>query len=330
MRTVDAAAMTRFLDGLLEGHAVYAPVLRGGSVVFGRIASGSETLLDFTNSKVPPKHVVMPQQQILLSSAGDGGEMVEHVASPGPSVLFGVRPCDARALALLDRIFCGGRDRDTYYQARRQDLTVVALGCGDPRETCFCGTTGGGPLSYEGADILLEPCGEGWRVHVVSERGGALASAHGLPAESGGLDARPDALSPAIEPEIDLSVLKETLDRSFDDPRWRTLAETCLGCGVCSFLCPTCHCFDIVDGYEGGIRSRSRVWDSCQFPSFTAQASGFNPRPSGVERLRQRLMHKFSYCIENYGSPGCVGCGRCITECPVSLDIRRLLAAFVD
>jgi ferredoxin len=129
---------------------------------------------------------------------------------------------------------------------------------------------------------------------------------------------------------VDLAVLKEVLDRSFDDPRWRLLTEKCLGCGACSFLCRTCHCFDIVDEEDGGVRSRSRIWDSCQFPSFTSQASGFNPRPSGLERFRQRLMHKFSYCVENYGMPGCVGCGRCVSECPVNLDIRMLMAAFQD
>jgi len=131
-----------------------------------------------------------------------------------------------------------------------------------------------------------------------------------------------------MTPRVDLAALKKSLDESFDDPRWQTLTAKCLGCGACSFICPSCHCFDIVDGEEDGVTVRSRIWDTCQFKAFTKQASGHDPRPTGADRFRHRMMHKFSYCIDSYGMPGCVGCGRCVEACPVNLDIRRLMEAF--
>ena len=126
-------------------------------------------------------------------------------------------------------------------------------------------------------------------------------------------------------PGIEIDGLKEKLDRSFENPIWQELTEKCLGCGVCTYLCPTCHCFDIVDETHASTGQRMRTWDSCQFPQFTLQASGVNPRATVKERFRQRVMHKFSYMIESYEQIGCVGCGRCVTECPVNLDIRHVV-----
>jgi sulfhydrogenase subunit beta (sulfur reductase) len=331
MKKLEKGGIARLLDGLLPEHAVYAPVRRNGILVFDRIMSGDEATLDYTNTTSSPKHVVMPQMQTLLSSAGEGQEATEHLECGPPLVLFGARPCDARALVLLDRVFGGGRERDSYYMRRREALTVISLGCTQPQATCFCTTTGGGPLSADGSDILLEDCGDGYLVHVVSERGSAFALAHGLRDPSDGLWVPTDTggePGPAIEPPVDLGALKAGLDGSFDDPEWQALTEKCLGCGACSYLCPACHCFDLVDEEAAGVRVRNRIWDTCQFSCFTAQASGFNPRPTSRERYRQRILHKFSYCIDNYGMPGCVGCGRCVSECPVNLDIRQVLAAF--
>jgi sulfhydrogenase subunit beta (sulfur reductase) len=334
MKTIGKNEIGRFLDGLLTEHTVYAPVRRSGIVVFDSIRSGCEATLDYANSTASPKHVVIPRMETLLSSDTGGADqaMSEHTDCRKPLVLFGARPCDARAFMFLDKVFCDGKNRDVYYCNRRDALLIIAIGCTQPQETCFCTTTGGGPLSADGSDILLEARGDGYLVHVTTSRGEALATAHGLHDPSEG---DPEEISvgdvccrPAIQPPVDLGVLKKALDGSFDDPFWLPLAEKCLGCGVCSYLCPACHCFDIVDEEAAGVRVRNRVWDSCQFPCFTSQASGFNPRPTGRERYRQRIMHKFSYCIDNYGIAGCVGCGRCVSECPVNLDMRQVLAAF--
>jgi len=119
--------------------------------------------------------------------------------------------------------------------------------------------------------------------------------------------------------------LKENLDEMYDDPFWDELHLRCLGCGVCTYLCPTCHCFDIVDEGNGAAGQRLRNWDTCQFALFTHHTSGHNPRPTGRERMRQRVMHKFNYFVSNFGDIACVGCGRCVRECPVNLDIRAVI-----
>lgn len=326
-----------FLDGLLAESdcTVVAPVIKDGIVSFRAISSGTEAVLDYANSVSSPKSVVLPQVETLLScprSSVEGEGVVEHTFEPGPVVLFGVRPCDARGILFLDGVFNGQENRDTYYASRRESLLVVSLACTNPRGTCFCTTTGGGPFSTEGSDLLLAEHGDEYIVFAVTEKGARAVSMYGLErAEESSVQAVRKAAEMCVaemQPQVDLSVLKESLDVCFDGEAWNTLTEKCAGCGVCTYLCPTCHCFDIVDEVCGDSRVRNRIWDSCQFPCFTRQASGFNPRPTYKERYRQRFMHKFSFCVDRYGTAGCVGCGRCVIECPVNLDIRRIMAFF--
>jgi ferredoxin len=119
--------------------------------------------------------------------------------------------------------------------------------------------------------------------------------------------------------------LPEKLTHLFDHPVWERIHETCIGCGTCTYLCPTCHCFDISDEKFGSDQARVRLWDSCMYTLFTLHASGHNPRPTGKERMRQRVMHKFNYTVKNWGDIFCVGCGRCVRDCPVNLDIREVV-----
>lgn len=334
-KRLEKEALAGFLDGLLARCRVVAPVQGAGGVFFRPISSGSEATLDYPNSVSSPKGVVLPQVETLLScplSSREGEGVREHTPEAGPVVLFGIRPCDARAISFLDGVFGGGENPDTYYASRRESLLVVSLGCSNPGGTCFCTTTGGGPFSTLGSDLLMVEHGDGYIVFAVTDKGAFALSGYGLPtaAESSVREAGRDAGGRVAEmrPPVDLAVLKESLDAGFDAGEWNSLTEKCLGCGICTFLCPTCHCFDIVDEVEGDSRTRSRIWDSCQFTCFTQQASGFNPRPTFMERYRQRFMHKFSFCADRYGTAGCVGCGRCVTECPVNLDIRRIMAFF--
>ncbi len=320
-------SLVRLLEGILAmpGVTVYAPVAEGDGAAFDRVLSASEALLDSSGAVRPPRQILAPMTETLLAME-PGGSAVDSVPAPEPTILFGARPCDARAIVFLDRVYAGGDRIDPYYAARREALTILSIGCREPRATCFCTSTRGGPLSVEGSDILLEPSGEGWIVRIITERGASLVGRAGL-GSSDGRVTDPAAFPQAGAPR-DLSALRGRLEQAFDDPRWEALTAKCLGCGACTFLCPSCHCFDIVDAEEDGRIVRSRIWDSCQFKTFTRQASGHDPRPTGADRYRHRLMHKFSYCLESYGMPGCVGCGRCVEACPVNLDIRLLLDAF--
>ena len=319
------------LDNLLREYEVFAPVKRDDLVVFDRISSANEVLLNYTNSIKPPKEILFPQSETLLTcgSTDDAASIEVPVSKERPRLLFGIRPCDARSFLLLDKVFNEENYKDIYYLNRRDAMVVIAIGCIKPRATCFCTSVGGGPVSPEGSDLLLIDIGDDYIVQVITDKGAKLVE------EGKFEDAGEDKLTlmrkviqeaeASMSPQITIDGLKEKLDKMFDDPVWGLLSEKCLSCGVCTYLCPSCYCFDIVDEVRNSMGERIRIWDSCQFPQFTLQASGVNPRPTNKERYRQRIMHKFSYCIDNYGQVGCVGCGRCVIECPVNLDIRQVL-----
>ena len=247
---------------------------------------------------------------------------------PDDQILFGVRPCDAKGILFLDKIF-GGDIKDPYYEMRREKTTIVSLGCTHPDKACFCSSFGGGPMSAEGADIFLADIGYGYILNVLSEKGSRLIEGQGLkdaaPGELEQAEAAARQAEAAMEKVLDVEGLKRGLDNLFDNPIWARISETCLGCGICTYVCPTCHCFDLCDEVVFGQGGRIRIWDSCQYPLFTLQASGFNPRPTQKHRFRQRIMHKFSYLQDANEMFGCVGCGRCVRECPVNLDIREVL-----
>jgi ferredoxin len=168
-------------------------------------------------------------------------------------------------------------------------------------------------------------------LRAVTEKGEALLeSVEGLLVEAGEEDlrARDRVVTEATDrmrSEVPVEGLKAKLDGMFDHAVWEEISRKCLGCGACTYLCPTCHCFDITDEAVEVEGQRVRTWDSCMFPLFTLHASGHNPRTSGKERMRQRMMHKFSYTVDNWGATFCVGCGRCVRSCPVNLDIREVI-----
>ncbi len=312
------------------------------------LESPAEILFDFANVRVPLKEVFLPQTEVLCTYDFD---QLSEVPLPAEKILvFGCRPCDARAMSQLDTVF-GPENKgyaDPYFRQRREKAVVIALACASPCPTCFCTAMGGGPAGTEGADLLahdlpsLGGADGGLLLEAVSDKGRALLAAHPELLTEAGKQApeearRADEAAEAavrqaselgVDLKADLAALKKNMDPAFDDARWEELTVRCLGCGSCTYLCPTCHCFDIADEARLYKGRRIRTWDSCQFPLFTKHASGHNPRRNKKERLRQRFMHKFSYAVENTGSALCVGCGRCIAGCPVNLDIRDVIRSF--
>ena len=324
-----------FLEGLLQDRLVFAPVRKGETLLFEKIESARDAVLGQGKAQNSPKGALFPQTERLFAYRhGDDGPEIE-AASTGEKerVLFGVHPCDAKALLLLDRVF-GGITEDPYYAEKRRTALVVSLACTRPDAACFCLALGGGPCSQEGSDLLLFDLGDRYVVEAPSEKGKALlvdGLFEDVDEESLGKggkikkEAESFMHSAALWEGLAAEGLEKRLEALFNDPLWNNLTESCLSCGVCTYLCPTCHCFDMYDETGPVTGERIRIWDSCQFPLFTRQASGFNPRPSAKERFRQRIMHKFSYLPGNVNMNGCVGCGRCVTECPVNLDIREVL-----
>lgn len=329
--------LVSFLDSLISEYKVFAPVKRDGFVVFQEIHSGSEALLDYANSKKPPKEIFFPQSEVLFTyRLGGGGLGIEEPTFEDKQmVIFGIRPCDARSLVIFDDIFNSQVYKDVYYIAKREKTLVIAIGCNRPRSTCFCTSLGGGPFSRDGSDLLLVDIEQEYVVQAVTEKGEQFLKKHSefKEVEEHSLSLMRKVIETAgdlIRSKVETGEIKKKLDVMFDDPFWDRLHEKCLDCAVCTYLCPTCHCFDITDEALGQRGQRVRIWDSCAFPMFTLEASGVNPRPTTKERTRQRVMHKFKYFVDNHGMVACVGCGRCIKECPVNLDIRAVLNSILN
>ncbi len=245
-----------------------------------------------------------------------------------PRLVVGVRPCDARSVLLNSMPY----KEDPYFQQNRQNVILVGLACRNGCSTCFCTWTGGSPVGTEGLDILVFELEDGFVLEPVTERGESLlqkasSARDATEAERQAVqeirDNAPTSLPEAMEPASQL--VQKDLMALYNAPFWQQLSDSCINCGTCTFLCPTCYCFDIQDETLRGKGRRIRYWDSCMFPLFTLHASGHNPRGEKVKRVRNRFMHKLKYFPERFGPLSCVGCGRCVRDCPVNIDIRQVM-----
>jgi len=328
VRMLDKLDLPSLLERLAETRRLIAPVVDRTGARFAPIEDVASVRWDYRNTSLSAKGIVFPQTEPLL--AFRNGEAEERIPETPSTVLFGVRPCDARSLTLLDAVFRGNGIDDPYYAARRGAITVVALACNEPGPTCFCTSVGGSPGDESGADVLATDLGGGVLLRAVTDRGDALLCDLdvGRPAEDGEIEAARENAAQAAARMAPVQVPTDSsrLLNAFGLNLWSDVAAGCIGCGACTYSCPTCHCFDITDEQKRGTGRRVRSWDTCAFPLFTLHGSGHNPRPAADARLRQRVLHKFSYCPENFGQAFCVGCGRCVDHCPTGIDIRRILA----
>jgi ferredoxin len=303
--------------------------------------------LDYTMTILPVKALIFPQVEVFLEFSKTGADkqeilqVKEILPEEKPAVVFGVRPCEAKAISLLDKVFSGDFD-DPYYWARRKQTILVGLACNTPPgENCFCLSVEGSPYSEEGLDILLTDLGDKYFVKTLTENGEKLVNK----AKDLFREPRPEDKKKvnAVHAESEKKIVRRLKDSkkdiaaklkgTFDSPLWDEESMSCIRCGICTYLCPSCHCFDINDELDSvsPLRGkRVRTWDNCQFPDFTMHSSGHNPRPDKASRLRQRLFHKFQYFVEIYDKTMCTGCGRCISLCPVGIDIIKVLDKVSD
>jgi ferredoxin len=329
----------KLLESIAEEYNIFVPTKENDDARFLRFKPGQDIYWDYRNTKILPKEILFPQAETLFSY-GDGTKIKtgEPAAGEKGYLIFGIRPCDARAISLLDKVFGGEDFKDPYYLERRKNTTVITLACNKPQIECFCTSMGGSPCDEKGSDIILFDTGEDILAKAVTGKGEKfIEKLSKWFKEAGKPDiAKKDKLIESslkkIRSQVDVENLKERLDGAFDASFWNEVHQKCLGCGICTYLCPTCHCFEITDEMDPWTADsktpsgkRVRCWDSCMYPLFTLHASGHNPRPTYKERMRQRIMHKFNYCPENYNEIFCVGCGRCVRNCPVNIDIREML-----
>ncbi len=310
-------------------EAAFLGPVKGDDSFFSEVDSKTEVDFERANSSLPLKRLFFPQSEALYTY--DGDQLGKLPLPEEKVVVFGARPCDARALLQLDKVLLGEPAADPYYQRRRENTTVIALACGAPAPTCFCTSVTGGPHGKEGADVLASDLGDALLFESVSPKGEAFMKVHaGLFANAKPemKTAKEKQLADAAKKiaKINIDGLAEKLKACYDSPIWAELTERCLDCGACTYSCPTCHCFGIYDETAGAKGKCIRVQDACMFPGFTLEVSGHNPRRARGERMRQRIMHKFRYTVENFGETFCVGCGRCVAACPVNLDVRETVS----
>ncbi|HIC84735.1 MAG TPA: 4Fe-4S ferredoxin, partial [Desulfobacterales bacterium] len=292
---------------------------------------------DYQNTRLSAKGVIYPQSERMFIYSVDKNDpeafiMKEAPKEYPPQVVVGIRSCDAHALKLVNVNFDNPEYKDPWWVRRYQATILVGLGCNEPCSTCFCTLAGGGPFNRDVLDVLLYDLGEKFLAEAVSEKGEQLLStlSGGKEPEASDQEKARDLEKRAIEgmPEaLSVELLREkVLLDLFNAPFWEDVAFACINCGTCTYLCPTCWCFDIQDEVYKKEGDRIRNWDSCMFPLFTLHGSGHNPREQKFQRVRQRFMHKLKYYPDKYKNGiQCSGCGRCVQFCPVNIDIRQVL-----
>ncbi|MCL2496021.1 MAG: 4Fe-4S dicluster domain-containing protein [Clostridiales bacterium] len=314
--------LEKAMDALTHLGKVLAPSTVDEVKKFAPYMPGAQIDLDMVNTTLPPKDVLFPQTQKMYCFTMGPEASLEEIVESDEQILFGVRPCDVQSIDCLDKVFLTKTYTDSFYAAKRDKLTIIAIACTKAEPYCFCHSMGVEPDTAKIADILLTPTAAGWNVCCQSERGKAIIAAwDGLLAEEPG-QALPTASPPLT---VNMAGVAEKLSTMFEHAMWDELHHPCLGCGTCAFICPTCYCFEMGPELRGMAGTEMRYWDSCMFSEYTRMAGGHNPRPGIKERLRNRYMHKLTYFAERYGQNLCVGCGRCLEKCPVGLDISKVI-----
>ena len=331
MKKIAMASLNALFAKIAADKKLYLPIEKAGKVDFYEWSEGENVRLDAIKTVKSAKDVFFPQVENLLKFRMEG-KSIEINQAPlceEDFVIFGVRGCDAKSFEILDRVFLVD-PRDEFYAARRAHGIVVTLACGEPEESCFCTNFGVNPAN-PGGDVTAWIVGKEMYLQANTEKGEKLI------AELDEVDAKAAAdeqvrISEIVE-KLPLRNLNlegfdgEHLMEKFNDPKWEGLSRACLGCGTCTFVCPTCQCYDIRDFDNGKTVTRYRCWDSCMYSDFTLMAAE-NSRHTQLQRYRQRFMHKLVYFpANNEGVYSCVGCGRCVEKCPQGLNIVRVIKA---
>ena len=309
------------------GFSVFAPVKRIELTRFDEVQGASEMSLDIVMPERTIKdHFFLQTEPLIRYQIRKQAIETEEMLPPERKRLFfGVRPCDAAGLDIDDPLF-GWDYRDDYWFKRRENSVIVTIACNKADDFCMCTSVQLAPDSTKGSDVMLRPLknDSGWQVITLTDRGKALIETVANMLQE---DATEPASLPTVPVKFDLEKVTSWLSdpSSFDSHLWKEVSQRCIGCGSCTFLCPTCHCFDIQDEGDTYNGIRRKNWDSCSFAMFTMHTSGHNPRNTQSTRWRQRIMHKFNYYRGKFGINSCSGCGRCTRQCPVDMGITETL-----
>lgn len=327
------ATLVDWVESLRNGYRVFGPHPLEDRYIFNEIRSADELALDYTNTILPPKKVLLPPYEEVIRFERNGDDHAEVVLDSQPTVVLGVHTCDMHAIALLDRVFSQGF-ADQHYLSRRENTILVSIECLAPcSEDSFCKSMGTFVVP-ENYDLHLTDLGDEYAIDVGSEKGAALLEDFDAVRDAEDVDYRRmnQVLSEKwprfpYRLEFDVTELPDLLSLSYRSTLWDQVGEKCLGCGMCTIICPTCYCFNVVDEVDLTLNAgrRLRVWDSCQLDQFATVAGGHNFRSSQAARQRHRFLHKGKYQTEATGMVGCVGCGRCAQACLVGITPVEIL-----
>lgn len=332
MKKISLSKINELFACINEQLRLYIPADdASGQAQFTEWRAGIE-LSQRLNTVKSVKGAFFPQVENLMDFRLEGNtiELIRPSCETDPFAVFGVRACDCRSFDILDRVFLS-EPVDTYYKNRRENSTIITLACNRPSETCFCSVFGIDASNPNG-DVSCWINDEFLFWNANTPKGELLTDK--LPilcdCKESDIDAEKDKIKEMLErlpiKELPLDGFdEEHMLCLFNSDKWAELSQSCLGCGTCTFVCPTCQCYDIQEFNTGKIVKRFRCWDSCMYSEFTRMSAG-QPRPTQLERFRQRFMHKLVYYPSgNDGVYGCVGCGRCSGKCPVSMSIVKVI-----
>jgi len=336
MYKIKVSKLNEMYSRIAETRDLYLPVETAGQTNFAAWGKDAQVRLDILKTVKSPKDAFFPQSEGLYSCSRENGKLSikPEELQEKEFVVFGMKACDIQGVAVLDRVFLAD-PVDSFYAARRDKGIMVALACHAPEETCFCAAFGI-DCAEPSADVVTWMIGEELFWKAETEKGNVLTEAVKdmlETADDKDVESEKEAIRAIVKklPYSDLSLdgwNGDALEEKFNSANWEELYKPCLACGTCTFVCPTCQCYDIKDYNTGSEVKRYRCWDSCMYSDFTMMAHG-NNRNSQMQRFRQRFMHKLVYFpANNNGMYSCVGCGRCVEKCPSALNIVKVIKTF--
>jgi len=326
----------KLLNNLTKELKLIIPVSTGKVIEFQQTDSFDINIIqnilkDENISYKSMKEFFFPQNELMFTFNND--DVSDNTDIPG-YVIFGARPCDLEALRVLNTVYTTGKYKDTFFKKHLDANLVIGIGCRNQKPGCFCTEMGIDPEFSDFCDIMLVESGEDYSIVHLSDKGIEAID------KTGGqcrclIENKTPTQSPCLKTQAQSPCLTLGSEREdsdyFDIIDWEKITKACKGCGICTYICPTCYCFDFKDTLEKGTAKRYKCWDSCMYPKFTLHASGHNPRDKRYERYRQRVLHKYKYVPDNFdGTVACTGCGRCIRSCPVGINIKNIVTQILN